>query len=218
MHALRHIALATFLLATSAAHAAESHVVNGSLTGQIENNGLPAGWTIFAGTPDVMDALNNVGQIGTTRFGAAPAASPDGGTWVGLGADVDFIERFGQTLTGLTVGQAYTVSWFAGNFGYDSPNFKYLGTNAISVMVDDELIGSGAALSLGSDWYAQSVSFTAKDTTQLLSFTLATSTKAYMSIDGIAVTTSAVPEPATWMLMGLSLVGMSGVMRRRTRA
>lgn len=214
MQALRHIAIAALFIASSA-QASQSLVVNGSLSGQIDNDAVPAGWTIFAGTPDLMDMLNNVGLTDVKRFGAAPTASPDGGTWVGLGADVNFTERFGQTLSGLTVGQSYTVSWQAGNFGYDGGNIQYLGTNAISVMLDDVTVGNGTALSLGSDWYTQSVTFTATQATQLLSFTLATSNKAYMSIDGISVQTTAVPEPATWMLMGLSLVGMSVVMRRR---
>lgn len=216
MQVLRYTAIAALLIATSA-HAGQSLVVNGSLNGQIENNAVPDGWTLLAGTPDLMDALNNVGLTDTKRFGATPKASPDGGTWVGLGADVNFVERFGQSLTGLSVGQEYTVSWLAGNFGYDGGRIQYLGTNAIHVMVDGQSVGSGTALSLGSDWYSQSVTFVATKATQDISFTLATSDKAYMSIDGIAVQ-AAVPEPATWMLMGMSLAGMALTMRRRNQA
>ena len=210
MQALRYTAIAALLIATSA-HAAI--VKNGSLDGKTENNAVPAGWTVLQGTPDLMNALNNAGLTDVLRFGATPSASPDGGTWVGLGADTSLVERFGQSLTGLTVGQEYTVSWFAGNFGYDGGRIQYLGSNAIDVLIDGQSIGTGATLSVGSNWYTQTLSFVATGATQELSFKLASTNKAYLSIDGIAV--SAVPEPATWMLMGVSLVSMSLVMRRR---
>ncbi|MFT3858668.1 MAG: PEP-CTERM sorting domain-containing protein [Aquabacterium sp.] len=215
MQALRHTAvIAAALLITATAQAA-SVVVNGSLNGQTENNAVPVGWTILQGTPDLMDALDNVGLPNTTRFGAAPKASPDGGTWVGLGADTGLVERFGQVLNGLTVGQEYTVSWLAGNFGYDGGRIQYLGANAIDVLINGVSVGQGAKLALGSDWYSQSVSFVATGASQQLSFKLATADKAYMSIDGIAV--QAVPEPATWMLMGISLAGLAVVTRRGQR-
>lgn len=214
---LRHIALAA-LIASSPAFAAQNLVVNGSLSGPIANNGVPTGWTIFEGTPDTMDAGNNVGLVGQLRFGATPTASADGGTWVGLGAYGSYMERFGQTLNGLTVGQQYTVSWEAGNFGYTFGNISYLGSNAISVLLDGLSIGSGAELALGSSWFNQSLTFTAKSSSQQLSFMLASpSQKAYMSIDGIAVAATApVPEPGTWALMGLGLCGLLLVKRRRT--
>lgn len=218
MNALRHTAIAALLIASSA-HAA-SIVTNGSLTGQIENNGVPSGWSIFAGTPDLMDALDNLGMANVQRFGATPNASPDGGTWVGLGADTNYTERFGQMLSGLSIGQTYTVSWYAGNFGYSSSVAanSYLGSNAIGVMLDGASIGSGAQLSVGSNWFQQSLTFVASSSSQLLSFTLATSQKAYLSIDGIAVQTATpVPEPQAWALMGIGLCAL-GLMGRRKAA
>ncbi|MDO9236373.1 MAG: PEP-CTERM sorting domain-containing protein [Aquabacterium sp.] len=217
MNALRHVAIAA-LFAVSAAHGAQTLVVNGSLTDSIENNGVPSGWINLEGTPDVLDALNNVGLANEQHFGAAPSASPDGGTWVGLGSDAGYTERFGQVLSGLTVGQQYTVSWSAGNFGYNFGTNNYLGQNAIDVMIDGQSIGKGATLALGSNWFNQSLTFAATSASQQISFKLATSTKAYLSIDGIAVNATApVPEPGTWALMGLGLCAV-GFMRKRRQA
>jgi hypothetical protein len=219
MNALRYTALAALLI-VSAAHAAQPVVVNGSLSGSIENNAVPSGWTIFEGTPDLMDAHDNIGMANVLRFGATPDASPDGGTWVGLGADTNYTERFGQMLNNLTIGQAYTVSWYAGNFGYASAANSYLGQNAISVLIDGVSIGAGAKLAVASNWYQQSLNFVANASSQQLSFKLATPEKAYVSIDGIAIQTAPVPvpEPGTYALMALGLGAIGMVVRRRQKA
>lgn len=155
---------------------------------------------------------------GWLSFGVAPTVSPDGGTWVGLGINGSYIESFGQSLSGLTVGQTYTVSWQAANFGINNQANSYLGSNAIGVMLDGASIGQGSTLSLSSNWSTQSLTFVATSASQLLSFSLASTEKAYLGIDGISVTaggvTPAVPEPSTWALMAIGLVGMAAMRRR----
>ena len=212
-------ATAVALVCAFAAQAAPTLVSNGSLTAETVNNGVPAGWVTLLGTPDVMDAFNNVGVPNTQRFGMAPAsASPDGGTWVGLGVNTEqnYAERFGQTLNGLTIGQTYQVSWFEGNFGYDYSSVSYLGSNAIEVLLNGVSLAKGKTLGLGANWSSESFSFVATSSSVQLAFQLAGLEKSYLSIDGIAVTTAApVPEPSTYALMGLGLVGLSLVARRR---
>ena len=217
MKSIRLATLSVLLLAAFTARA-ESLVVNGSLNGSIANNDVPTGWTVLAGTPDTMDTTSNVGVSGWLSFGVAPTASPDGGTWVGLGAKSDYIESIGQTLSGLNVGQTYTVSWQAANFGVNNSIDSYLGSNAIGVMLDGASIGQGATLGLSSNWATQSLTFVATSASQLLSFSLANTNKAYLGIDGISVTaggvTPAVPEPSSWLLMAMGVAAL-GAMRRR---
>jgi hypothetical protein len=216
MQQFRHIIIAALLVASSA-HGAQSLVANGSLTSAIDNDGAPTGWQVIEGSPDVMDANSNSGLANTQRFGAAPDASPDGGTWVGIARNASYIERFGQTLSGLTIGQRYDVSWLDGNFGYSYGTVNYLGSNAVAVLMDDVVLGSGQTHALGSQWFKESLSFVATAATQTLSFKLAADTKAYMSVDGVAVTmsTTAVPEPGAMGLMGLGLAGVMLAVRRR---
>lgn len=218
MKSLRLATLSVLLLAAFTARA-ESLVVNGSLNGSIANMDVPTGWTVLAGTPDTVDPTSNVGVSGWLSFGVAPTVSPDGGTWVGLGINGSYIESFGQSLNGLTVGQTYTVSWQAANFGINNQANSYLGSNAIGVMLDGASIGQGSTLSLSSNWSTQSLTFVATSASQLLSFSLASTEKAYLGIDGISVTAGgvapAVPEPSTWALMAIGLVGMAAMRRRR---
>jgi PEP-CTERM motif len=217
MKSLRLATLSVLLLAAFTARA-ESLVVNGSLNGSIANMDVPTGWTVLAGTPDTVDPTSNVGVSGWLSFGVAPTVSPDGGTWVGLGINGNYIESFGQSLNGLTVGQTYTVSWQAANFGINNQANSYLGSNAIGVMLDGASIGQGSTLSLSSNWSTQSLTFVATSASQLLSFSLASTEKAYLGIDGISVTAGgvapAVPEPSTWALMAIGLVGMAAMRRR----
>jgi len=218
MKSYRLATLSVLLLAAFTARA-ESLVVNGSLDGSIANMDVPTGWTVLAGTPDTVDLTSNVGVSGWLSFGVAPTESPDGGTWVGLGINGSYIESFGQTLSGLTIGQTYTVSWQAANFGINNSANSYLGSNAIGVMLDGASIGQGDSLSLSSAWSTQSLTFVATSASQLLSFQLATSEKAYLGIDGISVTTGgttpAVPEPSTWALMAIGVAALAATRRRQ---
>lgn len=231
-------------MSSSLAHAVVIDLVkNGSLTGAISNgvdalpnNSLPSDW--FAGansaanpnTPDTMDSANNVGKAGLTNFAASPSASPNGGTWVGVARDADTLnENFFQVISGFTVGQTYTLSWYDANFGIAttlSPNVfdPYTGANSFKATLSS-LSGTNtftpvSTRALGTGWEQHSFDFTPQDTTYRLSFALANPTKSYLSIDGISLTTdvAAIPEPQTWVLLILGMTMLWATTRRKKLA
>lgn len=170
-----------------------------------------------------MDEGNNVGVIGALTFVTLPIGpSPDGGTWVGIGREGNgFVERFGQTVTGFTIGAEYILSWYFGNFGYNGVSPAYDGANAIEVLVDGTSVGSNALLPTARTWTAQSLTFTATAATQEISFRAASGNKSYISIDGITLADAGggIPEPKAAFLAagGLCVLALLGRRRKDSR-
>ncbi|MDO9096405.1 MAG: PEP-CTERM sorting domain-containing protein [Rubrivivax sp.] len=191
-------------------------LVNGSLTGSIANAGVPTGWSVTSPSPDTMDQDNNVGgPFG--GFGATPTASPDGGTWVGFARDGSFIESFGQVVAGFDVGSSYDLSWYHANFGYTPGG--YTGDNAVEVLLDGIVMGSGALRSLSEGWVDETISFVATAASHRIDFRLRETARSYHSIDGIRLSdsTGTVPEPLSLGLVAVGLLGVAAS-RRGSRA
>ena len=178
-------------------------ITNGSLTGGLANGGVPAGWTVGTPSPDT----NSFGAAaGSTTFGYGVTAvdSNDGGTWVGIAREGSgFVEYFYQTVTDFTAGQTYTLGWENANLGFDCCG--YTGANAVEVLLDGISVGTGMTRSMASAWYDEAIAFTATSTSHTVGFRLATGTKAYMQIDGVYLTSTGVPAPASLALLVLGL-------------
>jgi len=181
-------------------------ITNGSLTGNLNNGGVPTGWNVLSPSPDTMDENSNVGFAGNGFFLATPSASPDGSTWVGMASLVGIQESFGQIVTGFSVGLNYDLAWYHANFGYD---FGFTEANAIQVLLDGNVIGSGAVLAIGTGWFNEMISFTATSISHQIEFRALFENSSYQSIDGIRLTeanSGTIPTPATLSLLCLGLI------------
>ncbi|UAJ08978.1 PEPxxWA-CTERM sorting domain-containing protein [Polymorphobacter megasporae] len=223
---LAHTLVATTLLAAAGTASAANLVVNGSfestdVSGKSYFASHVTGWSggsnltfvDFPGTADDGSYLS--------VYGPFPTTSPVGGNFVEADGDPSYSGVISQSISGLTAGKSYTVSFYqaAGQqVGFTGPT-----TEQWSVSLGESTqLSSLYSLPQGAvgGWQKQTMTFVAGSTNELLSF-LAVGTPGgappISFLDGVSLTAS-VPEPATWALMvsGFGLVG--GVLRRRSIA
>lgn len=121
-----------------------------------------------------------------------------------------------QTLTGLTAGTAYIVSFFiSGNpDGGPNPRTGTLQLGSSSDLVSYTLSATNTRAMM--NWQQVSYGFTATGTTALLRLASSPDTGAFgLAVDNFAI--AAVPEPASWAMMILGF-GLAGAAIRRGKA
>lgn len=212
---LRSICAAPLLLAL-AAPAGAATLVNGSMTGALNNGSPPPGWVRLAGTPDTSDASASGNWGGIQTYGVAVTDSPDGGTWAGIVRSGSLNEIFGQTISDFVIGETYTLTWWEGLFGLGSGSYSQ--DNQVGLFLDGAQVGAGAVLTLDPAWGFASASFTATATEHEISFGLLDGgAQSSVSIDGVAFAASEVPVPAAAPLLIAGLAGMAALRRRSAR-
>jgi len=163
---------------------------------------------------------------GTLPSGASngfPATSPSGGNFVG--ADGDFqVGAITQTITGLTVGIQYAVSFYWGAAQQNGSAYTSATTEQWQVTLGSELHSTPIINNPPqgfTGWLSQSLTYTATSTSEVLSF-LAAGTPSgappFSLLDGVSIT--AVAEPASWMTLVaavLSIIGVANLRRRSSR-
>ena len=206
---------------------------------QLSNSGTGGysaitGWTVGSGTygflmaPGSVDTTgsyspqfnNNFSLWGSNNGGVnmIPATSPDGGNFVALdGASGYRGTGISQILTGLTVGQQYSVSfdWASGNqHGFDGAT-----TESLQVSLGSQTQSTSVVNNVNhgfTNWQKQTFVFTADGASDTLNF-LAVGTPSGLPpvvlLDGVNF--AAVPEPGSLALVGIGLLATAAVRRYR---
>ena len=225
------------VLAIGASAHATQFVVNGDFTqlshgvGKIDSGTTVTGWDNPAAGGQT-HAYNFVMASATTGAGGVAlwdAANGGDNTWNGKAAGAgNFAAMDGayqtgpieQTLTGLTVGASYVLSFnyaFAQQKGYNGATVQHL-TETLGgqtfTSADTDLPSHGF-----SGWQSFTTTIVAKSATETLSF-LAYGNKPvppFALVSNVSLT-GGVPEPATWAMMILGIGGIGAMARRRRAA
>jgi hypothetical protein len=234
------IALALVLGTSGRARATGSLVVDGGFesttngTGEIGPNGITqltywtttdapgntSGYTYSfvygSGTGDTTGAYDNQYNGYNVLYGPMPASSPSGGNFIGADGTYE-TAVISQTISGLTANDTYALNfYFAGaqQTGYTGATTEQwqvsLGTETLSTAVLDN---SSQGF---TGWQAATLDFTATGASEVLSFMAVGAPNGlppFLLLDG--VTMNAVPEPSTFVLVGIGLLGAGAVSLRR---
>lgn len=166
---------------------------------------------------------------GTNPNGYIPV-SPTGGNYVAGDGDPNFEASFSQTITGLTIGGTYTLTFYQAGTNQQSINANTnerwqvtFGSNTQSstVMNTGDGANSGGFSSF-SPWSLQTMTFTATSASQVLTFMSTSTTPGALPpialLDGVDLElNSTTPEPSAVLLVGGGMLCFVGMRRRMRR-
>ncbi len=181
----------------------------------------------FIFSPGAADTTGATGQNGNLKLwgpgsgsnNGLPASSPDGGNYVG--ADGAYQNgAISQTIHGLTMGDSYTVSfWWAGaqQSGFNGATTEQWRVSLGSQTQSTAVVNNASHGFTG--WMQQSFTFTADNTSDLLSFFAVGTPQGvppFVLLDGVTLNASnPVPEPGTITLLLGGIMGGIGAVRSK---
>jgi hypothetical protein len=190
---------------------------------QIDNSNLP-GWSISDATINSVACVVFPGTSTTNPCGLpivfdGGSTSPDGGNFVAIDGGSQYTATLSQTLTGLTMGQVYNVTFYMATSqisGYSGDTTDNWVVSFGSQTQNSTTVINPSQTTTG--WISQSLNFTADNTSDVLSFLAAgtpNSEPPMLFLDGVSVLgQSSAPEPGTYALMIFGLAGIFVAARR----
>jgi hypothetical protein len=184
-------------------------------------------YIFFPGTADHQGALDPNGYFklwgpGTGSNNGLTATSPTGGNFLAADGDSQYNSPITQIVTGLTIGQTYDLSFYYA--GAQQSNRTGVTTEAWQVSLGNQTQSTPTLTNANhgfTGWQQIDMLFTATSAQELLSF-LAIGTPNGLPpmslLDGVSLKQVInVPEPGALTLVGLGLLGMGAVRRKKSK-
>ncbi len=203
-----------------------TYTVNSQVGRPYPNEGI-ANWTagggfelyFIGGTQTTVSAVNEYPHSDTYFYPTFNTLSANGGNFVALDGDSDIHGQIWQSISGLTPGKNYTLTfdWGASQLAYRSGDI----TESLVVSLGNESQTTAVvpvASGQFSGWMKETMTFKATSATEVLNFLSAGTPNGQPPmavLDGVSLTDS-VPEPAAWALILMGFGGV-GLMVRRNR-